>query len=227
MSSSSVRHPVKAKSLTLLELCQTISELQQTSSRNTAQILTRRLYLHPLSVSNNIKQNTSKIIASNLLQLEEATETITPSPRNPTYRGLAILSSSLPLLARTNLKTNPSFNVDHDLQMESEGSTTTFRTNPMSLPVITRNGTSLSSSSRRTTSTRSSFIAIQRKSKSTPPPEKIDVWRHLAQTLQRPPPRDPPTTPLDTYPDLHSHVILPIPSYIHVPTCESPIEEND
>ena len=219
MSSTTVRHPVKAKSLTLLELCQTINELQQTSSRNTAQILTRRLYLHPLSVSNNTKQNTSKIIANNLLQLEEATETITSSPRNQSYRGLSILSSSLPLLARTNVKTNPSLNVD----MESEGSSTTFRTNPMSLPGIPRNSTSLSSSSRRTTSTRSSFIAIQRKTKSTPPPEKIDVWRHLAQTLQRPPPKDPPTTPLD----IHPHEILPIPSYIRVPTCDSPIEEND
>lgn len=226
MTSTTVRHPVKAKSLTLLELCQTINELQNTSSRNTAQILTRRLYLHPLSVSNTSKQHTSKIITNNLLQIEEPNEIITPSPRNPPYRGLAILSSSFPLIARTNVKTtNQSLNVEHDVPSESEGSVTTFGT---SLPLIPRNPTSLSSSSRRTTtSTRSSFIAIQRKSKSTPPPpaplEKIDVWRHLALTLQRPPPRDPPTTPLDT----HSHEILPLPNCIHIPTCDSPIEETD
>lgn len=223
MASTSVRSPVKAKSLTLLELCQTINELQQTSSRSTAQILTRRLYLHPLSISPNAKQHTSKIIANNLFQLEEPISTKTPSPRNPpSYRGLSILSSSLPLIARTNGKSNiSSFNV------ESEESTSTLGINAMSLPVIPRNTTALSSSSRKTTSTRSSFIAIQRKSKSTPPPpsEKIDVWRHLAQTLQRPPPKDPPTTPLDIHPPPPHH--HPIPNYIRIPTCESPIEEDD
>ena len=223
-TSTTVRHPpVKAKSLTLLELCQTINELQQTSSRSTAQILTRRLYLHPLSISPNAKQHTSKIIANNLLQLEEPIQTKTPSPRNPPYRGLSILSSSFPLIARTNGKSNASsLNTD----TESDESTGTLGINAMSLPVLPRNTTALSSSSRKTTSTRSSFIAIQRKSKSTPPlpaPEKIDVWRHLAETLQRPPPRDPPTTPLDIHPDLHVSYYPPI----RIPTCESPIEEND
>lgn len=46
----------KGKSLTLLELCQTLKDFRCTTSRSTSQILTRRLYLHPLSLSTNAKQ---------------------------------------------------------------------------------------------------------------------------------------------------------------------------
>ena len=76
MTSTTTRHPVKARSLTLLELCQTINELRHTSSRNTAQILNRRLYLHPLTISTNAKQHSSRIIANNLVEIEELNQSI-------------------------------------------------------------------------------------------------------------------------------------------------------
>jgi len=97
----------KGKSLTLLELCQTLKDFRCTTSRSTAQILTRRLYLHPLTISTHAKQYSPP-----------------QSYREPIRRS----------------------------------------------------------------------VSLSRKST---PSDKIDVWHSLASSLQRPTPRDPPTTPLD------------------------------
>jgi hypothetical protein len=232
MTSTTARYPVKAKSLTLLELCQTVNELRQTSSRNTAQFLTRRLYLHPLTISTNVKQHSSKIIASNLLEIEQFHQTNLEKPSSPSkhnsYQGLSILSSSFPLTARTNTKLNTSISSDSNIY---EASTT----NSVNLPPINRSLQS-SSSSKRSVSTRSSsYIPIQPKP-TNHRPEKIDVWRHLAHTLQRPLPKDPPTTPLDILPDFqlenveqtdNFHVIQQIQIYKRQPLCDSTIDENN
>jgi len=216
-STTAARYPVKAKSLTLLELCQTVNELRQTSSRNTAQILTRRLYLHPLTISTNAKQHSSKIIANNLLETKQFSQTNLPAKHRP-KQGLSILSSSFPLIARTNTKLNTDSNI-------YQTSITTISTNSVNLPPINR-GIKSSSSSKRSVSTRSSsYIPIQ------PKPTKIDVWRHLADTLQRPVPKDPPTTPLDILPENvqqsdNFHGIQEIKIYKQQSLCDSTIIED-
>ncbi|CAF2066122.1 unnamed protein product [Rotaria magnacalcarata] len=223
MTSTTAHHTVKPKSLTLLELCQTINDLRHTSSRSTAQILTRRLYLHPLTINSNAKQHSAKIINNNLLQIERITQANLEKRNSPRkqkpYRGLAILSSSLPLTARTNTKQNSS--IISDSCIDFEASSTTMSTsraslppthrslaslsNRINLPPITKCAPSLSSSSsKHSVSTRSSYISSHQKPivNQNDQWEKVDVWIHLARTLQKPTPKDPPTTPLDPLFDL-------------------------
>jgi hypothetical protein len=202
MTSTTTRYPVKTKTLTLLELCQTINDLRYTSSTSTAQILTRRLYLHPLTISSNAKQHTSKLIANNLLEFEQLNQPnfqkkTVPSKHGESYRGLQILSSSFPLTTRTNTKLSTSITTDNDSSNLNEPSTATISTNQSSLPPISR---VTSSSSKHTISTRSSYISHHQRTNFNyiHRPEKVDVWNQLARTLQRPMPKDPPTTPFDT-----------------------------
>jgi hypothetical protein len=211
MTSTTARYPVKAKTLTLLELCQTINDLRYTSSTSTAQILTRRLYLHPLTISNNAKQHASKLATNNLPDIEQYNQSSLerkPLPRkHAAYHGLQIFSSSLPLTSRTNTKLNSSITTDNDSSTLNEISTTTISTNHTSLPPISR-GTS--STSKRTISTRSSYISQNQRTNFNyiqRPPEKVDVWHHLARTLQRPMPKDPPTTPFEATSDYHLQII--------------------
>ncbi|CAF1184118.1 unnamed protein product [Rotaria sp. Silwood1] len=202
MMSTTTSHPIKPKSLTLLELCQTINDLRHTSSRSTAQILTRRLYLHPLTINTNSKQQSTKIINNNLLHIEQINqanlEKRKSSHQHKPYRGLAVLSSSLPLTTRTNTKLNSS--VHTDSSSDFEVSSTTISSNRISLPSINRVTTS-SSSSKRSVPIRSTYIPSQQKypvnHNNNNHWEKVDVWLHLARTLQKPIPKDPPTTPLD------------------------------
>lgn len=237
-TSTTPRYPVKAKSLTLLELCQTINELRHTSPRNTAQILTRRLYLHPLTISTNAKQQSTKIIANNLLEIEQINQTNLEKRKTPlkrkSHRGLSVLSSSLPLTTRPPPKLNISLTLDHDSSNDCETSTTTISTNQINLPPINRNLTS--SSSKRTVSTHSSsYIPIQPKPHHNNRLEKIDAWRHLAHALQRPVPKDPPTTPLDIASDFQLHsppeeninAIQQIQIFKRKPVYDSIIDENE
>jgi len=200
-STPTERYPVKAKSLTLFELCQTINVLRQPLSRNTAQILTRRLYLHPLTISNNAKQHSSKVIANNQVDIEEFNQTMSEKKKKPSkHHDLSILSTSLPLSTRSNTKLTSSINTDRDSSTDFEGRSSTFSGSYVSLPSIPRKLPS--SSKRRTVSTRS----MKKKPKPVPnneDAEKIDVWHHLAQILKRPMLKDPPTTPLDILSDSH------------------------
>lgn len=196
-------YPPKAKSLTLLELCQTLSELRNTTSRNTAQILTRRLYLHPLTISSNAKHHSSRLIANNLLETDELNQINAETKdsiisKHRSCQDLSILSSSFPLSTRVNTRPSVYHPFGHENPSDFEASRST-------LPSINRNLTS--SSTKRSLSNRSSFISIQQKAKASPATqaEKIDVWRSLARTLQRPVPKDPPTTPLDIVSDFQLH----------------------
>jgi hypothetical protein len=247
-TTTTTRYPVKAKSLTLLELCQTINDLRQVSSKNTTQILTRRLYLHPLTISHNAKQHSSKLNANNLLDIEEFNQTISgrkkfSSKHYQSYRDLSVLSSSFPLSIRSNNKLNSSINSDRDSNGDCEASSTSISTNPVRLPRIPRklissSSSASSSSSKRTLPTRSPFVSIERKPKpvsNNERVEKIDVWRHLAQALQRPIPKDPPTTPLDIICD-SQHENVPPKNYNSIqqiqifkrkPNCDSIIDEED
>jgi hypothetical protein len=233
MASTTARYPVKAKSLTLLELCQTINEIRNPSSRNTAQILTRRLYLHPLTISTNAKQYSLKVISNNVLEMNQTNlEKKHSSFKRKSYHDLSLLSSSFPLTTRTNTKLNSTITTDHDNSNVFELSTTTISTNSISLPPINR-GIS-SSLSKRTVSTRSSCIPIQQKPNKNRW-EKVDVWRNLAHALQRPTPKDPPTTPLDilldselqTVQQPNCNAIQQIQIYKRKPARDSPIDEND
>jgi hypothetical protein len=235
-STTTTRHPVKAKSLTLLELCQTINELRHTSSRNTAQILTRRLYLHPLTISTNAKQHSSKIISSNLSEIEQVNQTIfekrNSSLKPKQYRGLSVLSSSFPLTTRSNPKLTSSITSDHDYNTEYEASTTSISTNPVSLPSLNRRISSRSS--RRSVFTRSTYIPLQPKPTFNRE-KKIDAWRNLSNALRRPMPKDPPTTPLEMasdfqihdIPETHYNSIQQIQIYKRKPLSDSTIAEVD
>lgn len=214
MTSTTVSHSVKPKSLTLLELCQTINDLRHVSSRSTAQILTRRLYLHPLTINSTAKQQSTKIINNNLLQIERINQAHlekrnSPAKQKP-YRGLAILSSSLPLTARSSTKQASSLISDSSNDFET--SSTSFTSSRGSFPTANRNNPLLSNrvtlppisrvtstSTKHTLLSKSSYIPSQSKSYTNNEDhwEKIDVWVHLARTLQKPTPIDPPTTPLD------------------------------
>jgi hypothetical protein len=201
MTSTTERYPIKAKSLTLLELCDRINELRQTSPRSTARILTRRFHFHPLKIKKNAKQHSSKITANNLIEIKQTNQTNSEKKsslsKRKSYRGLSTLSLSFPLTTHKNAKPNTSITTDHDNSNKSETSTTTISTNPVSLPPINQ-GISPSSPSKPTVSARpSSYIPNQQQSRKNRR-EKINVWRHLAHSLQRPIPKDPPTTPLDT-----------------------------
>jgi hypothetical protein len=242
MASTTARYPIKAKSLTLLELCQTINDFRSPLSRNTAQISTRRLYLHPLTISSNAKQHSPKILSNHSLDLEHFNQT-NLEKRNPPHKhkphgGLKILSSSFPLLTRMNTKTIASTITDD--HTTHEANTTTISSNHLSLPPINRGA---SSSSKRTVSTRTSYITNQPKKhfNDNHQWEKMDVWQHLARALQRPTPKDPPTTPLDMLSDFHlqnveqqepeqkpnRNFIQEIKIYKRSPTCDSVIDENN
>lgn len=226
-STATARSSVKPKSLTLLELCQTINDLRHTSSRNTAQILTRRLYLHPLTINTNAKQHSTKIVNNHLLDIEQINQANlgkkNSSHKKKSYHGLAILSSSLPLTTRTNTKVNSS--TISDSSTDIEASTTTIASSQISLPPVNR-GISSSSSKRTVSTNRSSYSSNKQKlitnlhkpsvslyktsmNQQKPPAkendrwEQVDVWLHLARTLTRPIPKDPPTTPLDALLDFH------------------------
>ena len=198
------RYPIKAKSLTLLELCQSIHDFRNPSSRNTAQILTRRLYLHPLTINSNAKVHPSKFTSHTSLDL---TQTGTShhskkksSHKRRSHRDLTIQSSSVPLVNRANTKLNVSgTTTDEDSTNDFEVSRTTFSSNQVSLPPILTRRTP--SSSKGTISTRPAKIFHQKKIKPIRlPPEKVDVWGQLAYALRRPIPQDPPTTPFyETY----------------------------
>ena len=173
MAATTERYPIKAKSLTLLELCQSIHDFRNPSSRNTAQILTRRLYLHPLTINANAKTH------------DEPKKT---SPhRRRSQRDFTLHSSSVPLLTRMSTKVTPP---------DFETSQSTFATNRVSLPPVLK--------PKRSVSTRPSHKVHPKKVKPLrAKPEKVDVWEELANTLQRPVPQDPPTTPFHDISELY------------------------
>jgi len=229
--STTARYPIKPKNLTLLEICQSISgyrhpppsvssyQYQYQSSANTAQILTRRLYLHPLTINPNQKQQLSKTSTT------PRTTVVTPSDiehyhqlnydknhethhtkKKLSHRGLAILSSSFPLRTRINQKSETrhyrdkaSIHIDGDMNSDYDASTTTGSFNQPSLPSITR-GTF---SSTHSLCPRPAYENLINRRKTYMKPnrlEKVNVWHHLDQTLERPMPLDPPTTPLSNVP---------------------------
>jgi hypothetical protein len=242
--STTVRYPIKPRTVTLLELCQSITDLrrpppslssyQYQSTPNAAQILTRRLYLHPLSINPTSKQQPSKIPTTAVTlpdidqrhQLNSDKKRETKNAKHKSHCGLAILSSSFPLITRMNTKTSPrqsrdkvSIHTDDEIYSEGDTSSTTISFNQHTLPAIAR-GTL---SSTHTVCTRSyCHVNVQKTyPKRSNHWERVNVWHHLDRSLKRPIPNDPPTTPRDMSPVFNREndpqtVAFDIPSYDNI-----------
>ncbi|UJR08119.1 hypothetical protein I4U23_012396 [Adineta vaga] len=190
MSVKAPRHPVQAKSLTLLELCQTIQDLRRTSSQDASQILTRRLYFHPINTKSNSKQRqSSKLVARGILQT-------TPSQKQTSHPNLSILSSSFSFATRSNSKMNSSIMTDNDDTNELEISTVTSSFNQISLAPITQRPPLLTK--RRTALNRSLYIPDRQLVQLTDKidTQRLNLWNYINKKFDRPCPQDPPTTPL-------------------------------
>ena len=180
-----------------LPLPPTVSTYQCQSSANTAQILTRRLYLHPLTINNNAKQALTKCELTSSesdsrppLNLEKS------QAKRSAPRGLAILSTSLPLIARIAGKPEPrlprdksSTTVDTDMTSETDVSSSKGSFTHSSLPSIIRGRLPRRNPVRVT------------QPKETPRWEKAHVWFNMDQVIHRTTPVDPPSTPADMIPD--------------------------
>jgi hypothetical protein len=238
--SATARFPIKAKTLTLLELSQSISDFrcppatvssfqyQYQSSPTTAQILTRRLYLHPLTIGPNSKQQLSKTSTTatttttavlpliddeqrHQFNSDKSRETYHTKEKLP-YRGLAVHSSSLPLITRINPKPDTrhsrdkaQIHTDGDTNSDIDGSTTISFNQP-SLPPIAR-GTL---SSTHAMCTRPSYVPNRRNTYTKPIRlGRINVWKPIGQTLQRPKPFNLPTTPHNPPTTPHNHSTTP------------------
>ncbi|CAF0802924.1 unnamed protein product [Adineta ricciae] len=201
MASATVpRNSVQAKSLTLLELCQTIHDLRHMSSRDTSQILTRRLYFHPVNTKSSYKPQSSKLIARGILRTNPMVEEKPTSSfrKRTSPHDLSILSSSFSLVSRTHFKTNICTTTENDDNNDLETSTITSSLNQISLAPITQRPPVLSKKK-----------MMPNKSLYVPNPNKrtvlltekndkkrMNVWNYLHHNLDRPFPQDPPTTPL-------------------------------
>ena len=224
MMSTTARYPIKPKTLSLLEICQSISDFRQQHpppsvasyqyhvTPNTSQILTRRLYLHTLTIKPNPnKQQIPKTLSTNLSSIDgesprqttqsEKSRENTREKKKPSQPNLAIFSSSLPLITRLNTKPETrhayrqrgSLQTDEDTNSENDISTTANSLRVPSLTGVNR-GTLASTGSK---CTRPSCLVNHQKLYPKPIRQrKINAWNHLDQTLERPIPMDPPTTPL-------------------------------
>lgn len=215
--STTARHAIKPKVLTLLELCQSVTDFRQfppssTASynyqvqSNTAQILTRRLYLHPLTINPNAKQQLAKLPSStanspdNEQRHQSNVEKVRDKHRRKkksSHDDLTILSTSLPLLTRTNPKSDIrpsrekiSMQIDEDINSDFELSATNISLNQPSFNSFTRRKFP------KPRSVDSHPPVIGNQQKIYRKTEKMNVWHQLDRTLHRPTPLDPPTTPL-------------------------------
>lgn len=211
MASTAERYPIKAKSLTLLELCQSMNDFRNTAPKSTAQILTRRLYLHPLTINNNnIKPHQTKALHHGSPDIDQPhmNDTNKSSRKHRIHRDFTLYSTSIPLLARVhdklNIATTHTTNTSDDEASANdlETSQTTFSTVTVPIPRIISRKTP--SPIKRSVSTRIPQTTNFKRTKSIYiRPSKVDVWGHLATSLERPTPEDPPTTPFDQLTEYH------------------------
>lgn len=175
----------------------TVSTYQYQTSTNTAQILTRRLYLHPLTINNHAKQALAKCeLTSSESDSRPSLSLEKSKAKGPPPRGLAILSTSLPLIARITGKPEPRFprdksstTVDTDTTSETDVTSSKGSFTQSSLPSIIRGRLP-----RR--------IPVRIKQpKETPRWEKAHVWFNMDQVIHRTTPVNPPSTPADMIPD--------------------------
>lgn len=177
-----------------MELCQSIHDFRNPSNRNTAQILTRRLYLHPLTINTSSKTHAPKVQSHGHVETDALMINQKHTIKHRSHGDLTVHSSSVPLLNRNNPKVNISVTAEEESTHDFETSITSFSINQLTLPsVVTRKTTP---SIKRTLSTRPLQLFQQKRIKPARQRQgKVDVWRQLAHTLERPIPSDPPTTP--------------------------------
>ncbi|CAF3163386.1 unnamed protein product [Rotaria socialis] len=232
MASATSRYPIKPKTLTLLELCRSfhdfrhpppsLSSYQSQLSPTNAHILTRRIYLHPLTLtpySKQQQQQQSLKSASNnsFPTLDSDTRHQLNYNRNrelhhvknkSAFNGLAVLSSSAPIRTRVKIKSDTRHSrdkglvsIEDEINNDFENSSTAFSSNQFSLHSITR-GTL---SSTHTKCTRPACILNHQKAYlKLDRWDKVDAWNHLEQILERPIPADPPTTPFHIISDVNN-----------------------
>ncbi|CAF2428356.1 unnamed protein product [Rotaria sp. Silwood2] len=259
MASATARYPLKPKTLTLLELCQSFQDFRHpptssSSSSSSSHVLTRRIYLHPLTLNPHSKQPLSKTSSTHSLATfdheqrahhvnSDKNREIHQIKNKSSFHGLAVFSSSAPITTRISTKSDTrhirdkqSINIDEDTNYDYDTSTLTISSSQPSLQSLTR-GTS---SSTHKICTRPSCVMNNHKTylKSNQW-DKFDVWDHLDQTLQRPMPNDPPTTPYNTVIDLNKendesqqqysnyNFIQEIKIYKRNPREKSSIDQND
>ncbi|CAF1071937.1 unnamed protein product [Rotaria sp. Silwood1] len=263
MASAAARYPLKPKTLTLLELCQSYhdfrhppssSSYHSQSSSNSSHVLTRRIYLHPLTLNSHSKHQSLKSSSTNSLTTFDHEQRFHPinSDKNreihhvknqSSFHGLAVLSSSAPIATRINTKSDTRhirdkqfINIDDDTNSDYDVSTLTLTSSQSNFQSHTR-GTS---SSTHKICTRPSCVMNNHKAylKSNRW-NKVDVWYHLDRTLQRPMPNDPPTTPLNIVVDSNKendetqqqysnyNSIQEIKIYKRNPIQKSIIDQND
>lgn len=213
MTSTTARHPLKPKTLTLLELCQSIKDFRNPipsgSSPSSSNVLTRRVYLHPLIINPNTKHHSLKTASISSFPSfdNDQRHPLIPDRSRDThhvknrtsFNGLAVLSSSAPLATRMNVKPDVRhfrdrglMNAEDDLYSDCDSSTAAFSFIQPSLQSLARGTTS----STHALCTRPSCILNNQKALSKSNRwEKVDVWYNLDQTLQRPVPNNPPSTP--------------------------------
>ena len=146
--------------------------LRDPLSRNTAQILTRRMYRHP----SRIYPDPSTFASHRSLVVDQFNRSTLPTKNSS-------------LLSTFSASTMP-----YDYQ--TDGSSLFF--DHRILPTIHRK---MTLSNRRTHFARPSYIITYPEPVSSQHRAKqIDVWEHLAHALRRPIPRDPPSTPDEPLP---------------------------
>ena len=231
--STTARLPIKPKTLTLMELCQsmndfrqapfpppppaTVSSYQYQSAASTAQILTRRLYLHPLTINSDGKQVLAKS------ELTGSESDFRPSlnlekrkSKGSPHRGLAILPTSFPLLARITGKPEArlsrdqsSTTVDTDTTSETDVSWSKATFTPPTLPPIIRR--------RNPIRTRPARVKPPTE---TPRWNKTHVWFKMDQVIHRTTPVDPPSTPAERIQEYHLPTLEREQSSVNVKTIQ-------
>ncbi|CAF0759639.1 unnamed protein product [Didymodactylos carnosus] len=190
---------IKPKTLTLLELCQSITNLRSSTNKmslspNTSHILTRRLYLHPLSKSKS--SSLADIETRQHLNLEK--KKLTRDRTHASHRGLAILSSRLPLKTRQTTVLNNLSNESHHRQIKHRLAT--------DLDIIRNESVQFEDDDEydylSTPASSSTIITTSHSSKSDKW-MKFNIWQHIDTVLQRPSPKQPPSTPLDMLSDYY------------------------
>ena len=199
--STTARSLVKPKNLTLMDMCNSMHDLHQTQPQPvTAQILTRRLYLHPLSINANTRHPVPKTANSDsmLIESEKKIERIKPKPL--ALRGIAIVSTSLPVTSRSHHKNERRYHkrkspklFDSDLQSYSNFSSSTvvsLNQSNVTLPPITLK--TKANSNRSPCSLYSQNI-----NKKISDADRARVWFNFDNLLQQPELLVPPSTPFD------------------------------
>ncbi|CAF0735565.1 unnamed protein product [Didymodactylos carnosus] len=187
---------VKPKTFTLLEICENITNIRSSTSKtslspNVSHILTRRLYLHPLSKLKT--RSMVEIETRQHINLEK--KKLIKDRTHVSTRGLAILSSSLSLKTRKTTPLNYLSNETYHKRIQNQV------TDSQLFEESIQGEDDDDEYEYLRTPTSSSMNTITPYSSSSDQWTKFNIWQHIDSVLQRPSPKQPPSTPLDMLSD--------------------------